>query len=84
MKYKDLVFGYLEERSRTKRELLVYTLDFIEEQFLAGIREFAGVTVNDFGFPLFDDHPPIINGVTAKHFLNNYIYWELIHMEPIN
>lgn len=84
MKYKHLVFGYLKERSRTKKELLVYTLDFIEKQFLAGIRNIAGVELNDEGFPLYDDAPPEYNGVTAKHFLNNYIYWELIHIEPIN
>lgn len=84
MKFKHLLFGYLEERSRTKKEELIISLKFIEKQFLAGIREFLGVTVNEFGFPLFDDFPPTINGEPAKHFLNNYIYWEQIHKGPIN
>jgi len=84
MKFKHLLFGYLEDRSRTQKEELIISLKFIEKQFLAGIREFLGVTVNDFGFPLFDDHPPIINGEPAKYFLNNFIFWELIHKGPIN
>jgi hypothetical protein len=74
----------LKERSRTKREKLVYTLDFIEKQFLAGIRHFAGVTVNRCRVPLYDEEQPVIDEVPAKHYLNNYIYWELIHKGPIN
>jgi hypothetical protein len=69
------LFNYLTERSRIKGVQLVYSREQMEQLFLSGIRTFAGVTVNDFGFPLFDDEPPVYGVEPGKHFLNNYIYW---------
>lgn len=80
----QFLFAYLIERSRIKGETLNYTQESLEAFFQSGIRKLAGVTVNDEGFPLFDDEPPIYDGEPGKHFLNNYIYWELIHVRHIN
>ena len=42
MKFKHLLFGYLEDRSRTQKEELIISLKFIEKQFYRGfdVREF--------------------------------------------
>jgi len=77
-------YRYITHRARIRKEELNYTQSEIEEFFNSGIRNIAGVELNNEGFPLYDDAPPEYHGVPAKHFLNNYIYWELIHKGPIN
>ena len=78
------LYQYLVHRARIKREQLNYSPREIENYFLAGIRNIAGVELNDEGFPLYDNAPPEYNGGTGNHFLNNFIYWELIHTGPID
>ena len=77
-------YRYITHRARIRGEQLNYSQQEIEEFFISGIRNIAGVELNDEGFPLYDDTPPEYNGVPAKYFLNNYIFWELIHEGPIN
>jgi len=78
MIYTHVLFGYLTHRYETRRIEFNSTLEEINTYFAAGIRDFNGVHVNDFGFPMFDLKPPIINNEPANYFLNNYLFWELI------
>ncbi len=78
MKYLDLLVGYLEHRCKVSGMNCIISPGEIRMFFAEGVRNFAGVEVNDYGFPMFDRNPPLIDGEPAFYFLNNYIFWELI------
>ncbi len=78
MKYLDLLVRYLEHRCQINGVECIISPGEINMFFAAGVRNFAGVEVNDHGFPLFDKNPPLVDGKPAFHFLNNFIFWELI------
>ena len=68
----ELLFLYLQDRTRRQDTELLATILGLEAEFNNGFRSFFGVTVNDIGFPLWDDHEP------RRGYLNNFICWELI------
>ncbi len=77
------LFQYLVHRAKIKGEQINFTQKGIESYFKNGVRTILGVEINEYGFPLYDQQPPIYGDKPGLHFLNNYIYWSLIHIETV-
>lgn len=74
----ELLLLYLQDRTRRQETGLPTTMQLLERDFNQGQRTFFGVTVNEIGFPLWDDQEPM------RGYLNNFICWELIdRRDPI-
>lgn len=64
-----LPFEYLKSRAREEKIAWELNIDYLVDNFQQGCRDFFGLNLNEYCFPIFDLEEP------TPGFLNNFIYW---------
>jgi len=80
----DLIYEYLKARCEfLNEEFDLDQVNDLEVLFVAGFRLIHGITVNEKGFPLFDDRLPNEHRCLLNAFINYYISKNYIQVNDL-